>query len=84
MSGTAPAAGAVSRADVLYALDATLAAVCLQVSVGRGLVSLDESLAAHFAYLAFTYPALYDALRLYLSEATGDALLPPYDKDGVL
>ena len=82
MSGPAPAAGDVSRADVEYALDATLWAACLRVSVERGAVSLDESLAAHFAHLAYHYPVLYAALALWLSTAQGDALLPPYDKDG--
>ena len=82
MRGAVPAAGGVSREDVEYALDATLWAACLQVSAERGLVSLDESLAGHFAHLGAHYPVVYAALRLYLSYSTGDVLLPPCGKRG--
>ena len=76
MTRPAPAAGGVSREDVEFALDATLWAACLQVSVECRLADIDESLAEHFAHLGVHYPALHEALRLYLSEATGDALMP--------
>ena len=76
MRGPAPAAGGVSQEAVEYALDATLWVACLQVSVERGRVSLEDSLAVHFAHLGAYYPELYAALVLWLSEATGDVLLP--------
>lgn len=67
---SAPADGAgILREDVEFALDAVLRAACLQVSAGRGLVSLDDALAVEMAELRRLYPMLHTALRCHLASA---------------